>query len=136
MPRFYDYYSECPANPYGATNPYGYMCGWWGMPAGWTDLDLYDYNRNFVLDDNEIEDIIRDNISADYGIPLSDENRIEVSVKDGVAKLTGEVNQPRSKPLAYADAYWSSGVVDVDNKITVKSRRRRGQERQERQARE
>ncbi len=98
---------------------------WWGAPTGFTDLDLYDYNRNFILDDNEIADIVRDNIAADPGITLSDENRIQVSVKDGVATLSGEVKNPRTKPLAYGDAYWSSGVVDVVNNITVKPRERK-----------
>lgn len=98
---------------------------WWGTPYGWSDYDLYDYNNNFVLDDNEIEDIVRDNIAADYGISLSDQNRIDVSVKDSVVTLSGEVRNPRSKPLAYADAYWSSGVLDVENKLKVNPRKRK-----------
>jgi hypothetical protein len=98
---------------------------WWGCPTGWTDLDLYDYNRNFVLDDNEIEDLVKDNIAANPAITVSDRNRIDVKVKDGVVTLTGKVKNPRTKPLAYADAYWSSGVVDVNNKLEVTPMRRR-----------
>ncbi len=100
-------------------------CYWWGAPYGWSDYDLYDYNNNFILDDNEIMDIVRDNINADPGIPYSDENKIDIQVKDGVVTLSGEVRNPRTKPLAYADAYWSSGVIDVANNITVKQRTRK-----------
>jgi len=32
---------------------------WWGAPAGWTDSGLYDYNNNYVLDDNEITDEVK-----------------------------------------------------------------------------
>ncbi len=98
---------------------------WWGSPSGWSDYDLYDYNNNFILDDEEIEDIVRDNLAADPGITLSDQQQIEVTVKDGNVTLSGVVRNPRSKPLAYADAYWSSGVLDVKNEITVKPRKRR-----------
>lgn len=112
---------------------YGY---WWGVPTGWTDLDLYDYNNNFMLDDNEIADIVSDNIYENPFITLSDTNNISVDVKDGVVTLSGTVRNPRAKPLAYADAFWSSGVVDVVNKIDVKTserRRQTGREEQQRQ---
>ncbi len=104
---------------------YGPNDYWWGAPYGWSDYDLYDYNNNFVLDDNEVEDIVKDNIAADVGITFSDQQKIDVSVKDGVVTLSGEVRNPRTKPLAYADAYWSSGVIDVLNKIQVKPYKRK-----------
>ncbi|MFZ5376120.1 MAG: BON domain-containing protein [Patescibacteria group bacterium] len=105
---------------YGDTDSY-----WWGAPTGWTDYNLYDYNNNFVLDDNEIEDLVYDNIRTDPGITYSDADKISISVKDGVVTLRGEVRNPRTKPLAYADAYWSSGVTDVVNQINVRERKRR-----------
>ncbi len=98
---------------------------WWGAPTAWSDLDLYDYNNNFALDDNEVADIVLDNIAADPGITVSDTNNIKVTVKNGVAKLTGTVRNPRSKPLAYADAFWSSGVTEVQNEIKVQTRERK-----------
>lgn len=118
------------ANGYGFGPGYPGMGGpfgpyWWGAPAGLSDLDLYDYNRNFVLDDEEIADLIRDNIQANPFIPPSDVNSIAIDVKDGVATLSGTVRNPRSKPLAYADAFWSSGVVDVVSNIEVKERERK-----------
>lgn len=100
---------------------------WWNAPYGWSDYDLYDYNNNFILEDNEIHDIVTDNIAADGGIPLSDQNKIEVKVKDGVVTLSGEVKYPRTKPLAYTDAYWSSGVIDVMNNLKVNPHKRRQQ---------
>lgn len=104
----------------------GFMPGWgmppfwWGMPTGSTDVSLYDYNQNQTLDDNEITDVILDNIEADPGIPFSDEHKIKVEVKNGLATLSGEVNQPRSVPFAYVDAWWTPGVKEVVNNIKVK----------------
>jgi len=105
---------------------------WWGSPDGWTDLELYDYNNNFMLDDNEIADIVKDNIFDDPYISLSDTNNVQVDVSDGIVRLSGTVRNPRSKPLAYMDAFWSSGVIDVVNNIQVNPRQRRLQT-QERQ---
>ncbi len=103
----------CPG-PYGGGNPF-----WWGAPYGWTDLDLYDYNNNFILDDEEIADIVRDNIQANPFISSSDANNIAIDVKDGIVTLSGTVKNPRSKPLSYSDAFWSSGVKDVISNIEV-----------------
>lgn len=115
---------------FGTTYPTVADVYWWGAPSGWTDLMLYDYNNNLVLDDNEIADIVYDNIFADPGIPVSDTNKITISVNNGVATLSGTVSNPRSKPLAYADAYWSSGIVDVMNNIQVKPHQNQGQQPQ------
>lgn len=108
----------------------GYASGpspyyWWGAPMGWSDLDLYDYNSNFILDDEEIGDIVRDNIQSNPFIPPSDANNITIDVKDGVVTLGGTVRNPRSKPLAYSDGFWSSGVVDLISNIQVQAPQRR-----------
>lgn len=92
---------------------------WWGAPYGWTDVDLYDYNNNFVLDDDEIVALVKDNIEADPFIPPSDSNNIKVEVKNRTVTLSGTVKTPRAKPLAYADAFWSTGVADVVSNIEV-----------------
>lgn len=98
-------------------------CYWWNAPSGVNDYDFYDYNNNWILEDNEIQDIVADNIYEDPGIPLSDFNNIKIEVKDGVANLSGEVWNPRTKPLAYADAFWSPGIIDVNSTIKVKQRK-------------
>jgi len=98
---------------------------WWGAPVGWTDLDLYDYNNNYVLDDNEIVDLVKDNIVADPGIPMSDSHNVDVHVSGGTATLSGTVRNPRTSPLAYGDAYWTPGVRDVVNNIEVQAPERR-----------
>lgn len=113
----------CPGQYWGG-NPY-----WWGAPVGWTDLDLYDYNNNFILDDEEIADLVRDNIQSNPFIPPSDVNSIAIEVKNGVVTLSGKVRNPRSKPLSYADAFWSSGVIDVISNIEVKPIERKGNQR-------
>ncbi|HUW24110.1 MAG TPA: BON domain-containing protein [Patescibacteria group bacterium] len=104
----------------GTTGPF-----WWGAPTGWTDLDLYDYNNNYVLDDNEIVDLVKDNIVADPGIPMSDAHNIDVHVSGATATLSGAVRNPRTSPLAYTDAYWTPGVRDVANNIEVQAMERR-----------
>lgn len=53
-----------------------------------------------------------------------------MEVNDGVVTLSGTVRNPRSKPLAYADAFWSSGVVDVNNKIEIKPSKKRQKQEQ------
>lgn len=108
---------------------YTYTYYWWGAPSGISDYDLYDYNNNWVLDDNEIADEVRDNIYADPGISMTDTNNIKVQVNDGVVTLSGQVHNPRSKPFAYSDAYWSPGVTDVINNIKIKQRSRKQSQR-------
>jgi hypothetical protein len=100
---------------------YGPGYGSFGAPYGVTDYtDFYDYNSDLVLEDNEIQDLVSDTIAADPYIPQSDVNAINVSVNNGVVHLTGTVRNRRSKPLAYADAFWSRGVVDVVSDIIVR----------------
>ena len=106
-------------------SPY-YSPFWWGAPAGWTDVDLYDYNNNFILDDEEMADVVRDNIQADPFIPPSDANSIIIDIRDGVVTLSGTVRNPRSKPLSFADAFWSSGVVDVVSDVEIWPMKKRG----------
>lgn len=113
---------------YGVDYPDTLTDYWWNAPVGLSDYDLYDYNNNWVLDDNEIADLVRDNIFADPGISYSDANSIDIKVENGIVTLSGEVRNPRTKPLAYTDAFWSSGVIDVDNRITVKERVRKAAE--------
>lgn len=107
---------------YGTTP---YTSYWWNAPVAMSDYDLYDYNNNWALDDNEIADLVKDNVFSDPGITYSDANRVQADVNNGVVTLSGEVRNPRTKALAYADAFWSTGVVDVDNKLNVKERERR-----------
>ncbi|HUV71706.1 MAG TPA: BON domain-containing protein [Clostridia bacterium] len=114
----YGGYPYAPSGPTGAYGPYGY-------PYGFVDYtDFYDYNSDLVLEDNEIQDLVSDTIAADPYIPQSDVNAINVEVKNGVVRLSGTVSSRRSKPLAYADAFWARGVVDVESNLVVKERGR------------
>jgi hypothetical protein len=99
-----------------------------GYPYGFDYTDLYDYNRDLILEDNEIKDLVSDTIAADPYIPQSDVNSIRIDVKNGVVYLSGKVRNRRSKPLAYADAFWSRGVVDVVSDIVVEELGRRPEE--------
>lgn len=121
MPPYgYGYYGGCPT-PYSYPGPTWGSPGYGAGPYGFYDwTDFYDYNSNLVLEDNEIEDLVRDTIAADPYIPQSDVNAINANVKNGMVHLSGTVRNRRSKPLAYADAFWSRGVVDVQSDIVVK----------------
>ncbi len=92
---------------------------WGGYPYAYDYTDLYDYNRDLILEDDEIKDLVSDTIAADPYIPQSDVSAIRIDVKNGVAHLSGTVHNRRSKPLSYADAFWSRGVVDVDSDVEV-----------------
>ena len=72
-----------------------------------------------VLDDSEIASYVKDNIDLDPYISVSDKNNIDVEVEGGTAILRGTVKNRRSKGLAYADAFWTAGVLDVENEIKV-----------------
>jgi len=117
---------------WGGAGPWGAGAwggpAWGGYPYGFDYTDLYDYNRDLVLEDNEIKDLVADTISADPYIPQSDVNAIRIDVRNGVVGLSGTVRNRRSKPLAYADAFWSRGVVDVNSDIVVEELGRRSEE--------
>jgi osmotically-inducible protein OsmY len=51
--------------------------------------------------------------------PLVPQNRINVTVEDGVVKLSGKVDWHYQKNLAFEDASKISGVVRIDNAIEV-----------------
>ncbi len=111
--------------PWGPPGYYNYPYGYYPWDY-WDYTDFYDYNADLVLEDNEIQDLVSDTIAADPYIPQSDINNITVSVNNGVVTLSGTVRNKRSKPLAYADAFWSRGVVDVINNVKVEEPGRKG----------
>lgn len=51
--------------------------------------------------------------------PLAPRNRIQVTVEDGVVKLSGKVDWNYQRDLATEDAAKISGVVRIDNRIQV-----------------
>lgn len=90
-----------------------------GMGAGFPMYPGYGWGPpymevDYVLDDEDVEENVRDNIDLDPYIPRSDRNSIDVDVTGGIAKLTGTVRNRRSKFLAWNDAFWATGVMDVD----------------------
>ncbi|MCL5411194.1 MAG: BON domain-containing protein [Patescibacteria group bacterium] len=93
--------------PYGGAPAYGpFGAPTYVMPGG-------------AIDDAEIASYVRDNIDLDPFIPTRDKNNIDVEVEGGVAKLSGTVNSRRSQFLAYADAFWSIGVTEVETNLQV-----------------
>jgi osmotically-inducible protein OsmY len=69
-----------------------------------------------AVNDEEIRADIRNQLEWDYRV---DENDVRVSVDDGVATLSGTVETYSASEAAEADAWSVTGVVDVENNITV-----------------
>lgn len=115
---YWNYWAMPPTGAYGQP--------WGGYPYPFDYTDFYDYNRNLILEDDEIKDLVSDTIAADPYIPQSDVSNIRIDVKNGVVHLSGAVRNRRSKPLSYADAFWSRGVVDVESDIQVEEPGQRG----------
>jgi osmotically-inducible protein OsmY len=66
--------------------------------------------------DADIENDIRNALSRNI---LVDEDKLEVSVTDGVVKLTGVVANYLIKKEAYNIAMYSRGVIDVIDEISI-----------------
>jgi len=66
--------------------------------------------------DADIENDIRNALVRNI---LVDEDRLEVSVSDGVVKLSGVVSNYLIKREAYNIAMYSKGVIDVIDEITI-----------------
>jgi len=94
---------------------YGYGFPW----------DYYGYKQDYELNDEEIAEMVRSSIDEDMHIPRSDKERINISVDKGVVTLSGIVQNRRSKPLAYADAFRVRGVTDVNTRIKIMKRRQK-----------
>ncbi|HUV72060.1 MAG TPA: BON domain-containing protein [Clostridia bacterium] len=98
-------------------SPYGYP---WG--AGAYGVSPF-YNIG-PIDDAEIASYVHDNIDLDPYISVRDKNSIDVEVSGGTVTLSGKVESRRSKGLAYADAFWAPGVLDVVNEVEVEEKPR------------
>ncbi len=70
--------------------------------------------KSFI--DIDVENDIKRQLERD---PLIDQEKIRVSVNQGVATLTGNVRYPMIKRSIIDIATYSSGVVDVVDEITV-----------------
>ncbi len=101
----------------GGMNPYAspFVSPWSvsGMPTAPF------YAPTGVLDDSEMASYVRDNIDLDPYISVKDKNSIDVDVSGGTATLTGKVSSRRSKGLAYADAFWVAGILDVVDELKI-----------------
>lgn len=80
------------------------------------------YTSTGLPTDEEIEEMIYDSIDDDPLIPWDAD--IEVKCEAGQVTLTGEVPNKMIKHAAGQDAWWITGVTDVNNNIKVTGRRR------------
>ena len=84
-------------------------------------FDWYDYRPGYTTrSDSEIETKIKDELSWS---PFVDSKDVKVSVKDGVAKLTGTVDSWPEYTAAAENAY-EGGAEWVDNDLTVRNWKR------------
>jgi hypothetical protein len=116
------YFNGCPCPTCGSYPPYYGRGLGWGTAGGWTPpTPLYGGPDFANLTDEDIANIVEDNIRSDLTIPREDKKNIKIEVKDGIVDLSGTVRDRRSKPLSYADAFWSMGVLDVNSSIKIKT---------------
>lgn len=75
--------------------------------------------KNYTRSDERIREEISECLADDHAIDASD---VEIEVKNGVVTLSGSVNARQLKLRAEDIADRCSGVKDVQNRLTVKSR--------------
>lgn len=93
---------------------------------GWAPwIDTTYYSAPVVWTDEEVKLNVEDNIDANPYLTRYAKNNLEVVVNKGIVTLKGTVRNKKDKFLAYADAFWSSGVMDVDSMIKVKEPKRK-----------
>lgn len=71
---------------------------------------------------DELREMVEDNIEADPLLSARDKRNIAVTVMQGQVTLTGAVRARRAKFAAGCDAFWTFGVTDVRNNLTIKER--------------
>jgi hypothetical protein len=97
-------------------------------PQGWTQAHLIDsWNdedklKSWTPSNRDQQEMIEDNIEADPQIPGRDARAITVRAKSGVVTLTGTVRNRAIKFAASSDAFWTYGVIEVQNELVVESR--------------
>lgn len=119
---------------FGGYPPGGYYPGavppvsGYGYPAWGGSYGPGPYVGGGIIDDAEIASYVRDNIDLDPYISVRDKNTIDVEVEGGTVTLSGKAMSRRSKGLAYADAFWAPGVLDVINNVRVEEKPRSSEE--------
>ncbi|HEX5505443.1 MAG TPA: BON domain-containing protein [Thermomicrobiales bacterium] len=101
-----------------------------GMPLGqqWTYHHLADSWRDeerlrgWTPSDQDLREMVEDNVEADPLLNGRDRRNIQVQTKGGAVTLTGAVRSRLAKFAAGSDAYWTYGVQEVHNNLTVKVR--------------
>jgi len=78
---------------------------------------------NYRRSDERVQDDCSDALYRCIELDASD---IDVSVKDGVITLSGEVESRLDKKIAEMTVERIPGVVDVDNRLIIQSPKRRG----------
>lgn len=88
---------------------------------GWAPwIDTTYYSAPVVWTDKEVRLNVEDNLDANPYLTRHAKRNLEVDVDEGIVTVKGTVRNKKDKFLAYADAFWSSGVMDVDSDIEVK----------------
>ncbi len=97
-------------------------------PAGWTQDHLLDSwldekrLQGWTPSDQDLQEMVEDNIEGDPQVPGRDRRAITVAASGGVVTLTGTVRSRAVKFAAGSDAYWTYGVNDLRNELTVQAR--------------
>jgi hypothetical protein len=108
-----------PASPFVMPNPGERVWTYHHLRDSWRDEERL---RGWTPSDQDLQEMVEDNIEADPQVTGRDRRSIEVRVAQGAATLTGTVRSRLAKFAAGSDAFWTYGVQDVRNEITVKVR--------------
>ncbi len=84
------------------------------LAFGWSLTSAHAVER--AVNDTTVRDAVEDEFFFDHAVSL---NTIDVSVKDGVVTLQGEVNNVLAQQRAARIARTVKGVKAVDNRVTV-----------------
>lgn len=113
---------------YGGSTGTGYSQPVTEGEGVWTGPNRRQFYRDEGEDltDSEVREQVLDRIQNDRNISPRDKSNIQVIAETGVVTLSGTVTSRRAKWQAYTNAYWSPGVSDVLNKLTVSKIRTKG----------
>jgi hypothetical protein len=108
-----------PAAPFVMPNPGERIWTYHHLRDSWRDDERL---RGWTPSDQDLQEMVEDNIEADPQVNGRDRRAIEVRVAQATVTLTGTVRSRLAKFAAGSDAFWTYGVQEVRNEITVNVR--------------
>jgi hypothetical protein len=117
-------YAQGPNYGYGPPMSYGYGPMYPPEPPIWTHHHMEDFWPDYSYhewepSDDDITDMVLDSITSDPFVLRSDWEDIEVETIDAIVRISGTVGSKEAKHAIHSDVFWTYGVVDVIDELTV-----------------